>query len=164
MCFHFIGLSGRAEGDDSIGFQKLAAECGASEFVRIEPRRIPYLDALRTMQEADALLMLGSTESHYTASKIFPYWLANRPIVGLAHQQSTVVEIARQLGGIHICQYTGENDLDLAAERLFESISALREGDTTIIPYRNPVAFEPYAARGIARAYAEIFNRVVPAS
>jgi glycosyltransferase involved in cell wall biosynthesis len=161
MRFHFIGSSGVVDGDDSIGIGKMAAECGAADFVRIEPRRIPYLDALRTMQDADALWMLGSIESHYTASKLFPYWLSGRPIVGMAHAESTVVEIATQLGGSRLCKYSGETEIEEAAKRLLELLATLSTGDTTIIPDRNPAAFEPYSARGIAQAYAEIFNDVM---
>jgi hypothetical protein len=163
MRFHFIGSSGRVNGDDSIGLGKMATECGVAHLVRIEPRRIPYLDALRTMQEADALWMLGSTERHYTASKLFPYWLADRPIVGMAHEESTVVEIGRQLGGTQLCEYSGEGDIEQAARRLLDLLTVLSAGDTTIIPERNPAAFEPYSARGIARAYADIFDKVITA-
>ena len=158
--FHFIGTSGRVDGDDSMGFGGIAARCNATQLVRLDPRRIPYLDALRTMQTADALLMLGSTEPHYTASKLFPYWLADRPIVGMAHEQSTVVEIARELGGVRLCQYSGETDVDQAAQCSIEAISALVNRDASVIPARNPAAFAPYAARGIAQAYAKIFDRV----
>ena len=164
MRFHFIGTSGQVEGGDSIGLGKIAVESNVAQFVRIETRRIPYLDALRTMQTADALLMLGSVEPHYTASKVFPYWLSGRPIVGVAHEESTVVEIARQLGGIRLCEYAGEQDLDQAVRSLIELLGALAAGETSIIPPRNPAAFEPYDARGIARAYAEIFNRALAAS
>jgi hypothetical protein len=163
MRFHFIGSSGRVDGDNSIGLGKMATDCGVANLVRIEPRRIPYLDALRTMQEADALWMLGSIERHYTASKLFPYWLADRPIVGMAHRESTVVEIGRQLGGTQLCQYSSEGDIEQAARRLLELLATLSAGDTTIIPERNPAAFEPYSARGIARAYADIFDKVIVA-
>ena len=116
---HLVGTSARPDGADSAGLGPLAAECGAARFVRLEPRRVPYLDALRTMQEADALLMLGSTEKHYTASKLFPYWLADRPVVGVAHAESTVCEIARQLGGVKLFQYADETELnDVAAIEL----------------------------------------------
>jgi hypothetical protein len=110
------------------------------------------------MQDADALWMLGSTERHYTASKLFPYWLADRPIVGMAHEESTILEIGHQLGGTRLCKYSDETDIAHAAESLLELLAALSSGDKRVIPERNPAAFEPYSARGIARAYAEIFN------
>ncbi|HVF70742.1 MAG TPA: glycosyltransferase [Chthoniobacterales bacterium] len=160
---HLIGTSGWVEGDDSIGLGKMAVQSGAGESVLVEPRRIAYLDALRTMQSADVLVMLGSMERHYTASKVFPYWLADRPIAGVAHEESTVVEIGRELGGISLSKYSGENDLEQAAAGLLKTLAALSMGDASMIPPRNPAAFAPYDARGIARAYAGIFDNTMAA-
>lgn len=158
---YFGGTSGTVAGSDSIGLRALAEECGVSACVRIEPQRFPYLDALRTMQEADALLMLGSTEKHYTASKLFPYWLAERPIMGLAHEKSTVREISRELGGVRLSKYSSESDLDQAASDFLRGLSNLGAGQAGVVPPRNPDAFHPYGARGIARTYAEIFDNLM---
>jgi len=159
--FYFGGTSATVGGHDSIGVGALAAECGVSDSVRVEPQRFAYLDALRTMQDADALLMLGSIEKHYTASKIFPYWLADRPIIGMAHEKSTVLEIAKELGGMHLSKYSSESDLDRTVQDFFRSLSDLTERNMGIIAPRNPDAFEPYGARGIARTYAEIFDKLM---
>jgi hypothetical protein len=161
VILHLIGTSAQPDGADSIGLGRLAAECGATDFVRLEPRRIPYLDALRTMQEADALLMLGSTESHYTASKIFPYWLAERPIVGVAHAKSTVWEIAQRLGGVRLFEYANEGQLEEAAANVMMVIADLHTGRRDVLPPRNADAFEPYSARGIARSYAQLFDNLL---
>jgi hypothetical protein len=158
---YFGGTSGTVDGNDSSGLGALAEECGVSACVRIEPRRFAYLDALRTMQEADALLMLGSIERHYTASKLFPYWLAEQPIVGMAHEKSTVLEIARELGGVCLSKYSSEADLNEAATDFLAVLSSLMEGQAGVVPPRNPDAFEPYGARGIARTYAEIFDNLM---
>jgi hypothetical protein len=155
----FGGTSGRVDGDDSMGLGALALQCGLDTCVRIEPRRFGYLDALRTMQEADALLMLGSTEKHYTASKLFPYWLAGRPIFGLAQTESTVWQIARELGGVRLFEYSSESDLEQPTRNLLAALSDFMAGQASAIPPRNPEAFEPYSARGIAGAYAGIFDR-----
>jgi hypothetical protein len=111
------------------------------------------------MQEADALLMLGSVESHYTASKLFPYWLAERPIVGVAHDQSTVWEITRKLGGVGLFGYEGEAGLDQAAHNAMTLLKDLHT-EKKVLPTRNPAAFEPYSPSGIARNYAHLFDSV----
>ena len=36
------------------------------------PSRLDYLDAIRVQLDAQALLLLGSSEAHYTASKLYP--------------------------------------------------------------------------------------------
>ncbi len=40
--------------------------------------------------------MLGSSEAHYTASKLYPALLAGRPILAIHHAESSVVEILRR--------------------------------------------------------------------
>ena len=129
--------------------------------VTLQPRRVPYLDALRTMQDADVLLLLGSTDSHYTASKLFPCWLAKRPILGLFHSASTVSRLASELGGVELVTY---DDAAGPETRVGELASALQrivtEGNPTLPP-RHESAFEPYSARGIAKTYARLFDRVV---
>jgi hypothetical protein len=160
---HLIGTSAQPTGEDKIGIMQLAGETRVKELIELEPRRVPYLDALRTMQDADLLLLLGSTDSHYTASKLFPCWLAKRPILGVFHSASTVNELARELGGVDLVTY---NDADGPETRVKEVASALQrivaEGNAALPP-RHESAFEPYSGRGIARTYAKLFDRVLAA-
>ena len=100
---HFIGTSAQPGGRDPHGLERIAGESGVGEVFRLEPHRIGYLDALRTMQDADVLLLLGSHDAHYTASKIFPCWLSGKPIFALFHAASTVNHLARELGGVAPC-------------------------------------------------------------
>src|SRR6266487_243880 len=99
---YLIGTSAQPNGQDKLGIVPMAREIGVSDLIKFEPRRVPYLDALRTMQDADLLLLLGSTDSHYTASKFFPCWLSGKPILALFHARSTVNELAQELGGVRV--------------------------------------------------------------
>jgi len=58
-----------------------------------QPRRIPYLASLQVMIDSHALLLVGSDEPHYTPSKVFPYVLAERPLLAVFHEDSSVVRI-----------------------------------------------------------------------
>ena len=129
--------------------------------IEVEPRRVPYLDAPRTMQDADVLLLLGSTDSHYTASKFFPCWLSEKPILALFHARSTVNELAQELGGVRVVNY---NETETAETRVNDTASALREimkNGAAAVPRRNNGAFEPYSSRGVAQRYAALFDRVL---
>ncbi len=158
---HLVGTSAQPGGEDQLGILKMAEEIGMRDAMELQPGRVPYLDALRTMQDADLLLLPGSTDAHYTASKIFPYWLARRPVLGLFHEASNIVQLAQQLGGVRLVTYSAAAG---PATRLAEVTAALRAllaGEPEALPRRNEAAFEPYSARGIARQYAALFDRVV---
>ena len=156
---HLIGTSGQPAGGDQHNLSSLIENAGLDGKVCLHPARVGYLDALRTMQDADLLLLLGSTDSHYTASKLFPYWLSGRPIFGLFHCNSTVVGLARELGGTTLVTYDEQNG---PGSRIAET--ALLLGDTMKgkgrPPSRNEEAFAPYSVDGIAARYARLFDRV----
>jgi hypothetical protein len=156
---HLIGASPAPTGPDHLGILEMARELGIAELLHYHPQRIGYLDALRTMQEADLLLLVGSTDSHYTASKLFPYWLAERPIVGLFHAESSVNEMSRALGGIRLINYRTADEIRAIDA---EVAAALREviAQPEVLSPRNPAAFEPYSVRGIGAAFGQLFDEV----
>jgi hypothetical protein len=160
---HFIGTSAQPEGRDAHGLERIAGELGVGEVFRLEPRRIGYLDALRSMQDADALLLLGSREAHYTASKIFPCWLSGKPVFALFHAASTVNELARELGGIRVVTYVATNGAESKVDEVAATLRELMESGLAALKRRDESAFEPYSARGVARKYAALFDRMVNA-
>ena len=79
---HFVGTSNQSVGGDE-RVMPVAREVGVAEVVReITARVLPYSEIVRIQGQATALLALGSSEPHYTASKIFPLLLARRPFAG----------------------------------------------------------------------------------
>jgi hypothetical protein len=94
---HFIGTSNQREATD-LRVLPRAAMLDVDDAVTEAPARIDYLDALNVQARAHAVLLVGSTEPHYTPSKVFPALLARRPIVALYHAASSVVEVMRHAG------------------------------------------------------------------
>jgi hypothetical protein len=94
----FLGTSNQFSADAAPRVLPIATELGVSEIVREMAPRIPYADAIAALQQANAILLLGSTEPHYTASKLFPALMADRPILAAFHEASSVVEILTRVG------------------------------------------------------------------
>jgi hypothetical protein len=159
----FVGTSAQPEGEDRLGLQALAGEAGVGDLFQLEPRRVPYLDALRTMQDADLLLLPGSTDAHYTASRIFPAWLARKPVLALFHAASTVIALARELGGVRVIAYDDQAGPETRAAVTAAAIGEIVRRNPAAVPPRNEAAFGPYAARGVAQRYAALFDRVLAA-
>jgi hypothetical protein len=92
---HFIGTGkspNQPDGQISPHLERL----GLRQWVEEHPRRIGYLDVLKHLTWSSAILILGSTEAHYTPSKIFQSVQAKRPIFALLHRQSTAVSILQE--------------------------------------------------------------------
>jgi glycosyltransferase involved in cell wall biosynthesis len=91
---HFFGTSNQSTADRE-RVLPLARECGLADVVTELPGRLDYLDALSVLTQASAIVLLGSSETHYTASKLYPALLARRPLLTLFNEASSVVSILR---------------------------------------------------------------------
>lgn len=91
--FHFIGTSYAPKGEGDPSFMPIAKEMNLEEYVLEQTNRIGFYESIRTLQEADALVVMGSNDPQYTASKIYPYILAQKPLLGIFNSQSSAYTI-----------------------------------------------------------------------
>jgi len=102
----------------------VADDEGVMEWVTEHPERISYLEALKVLLSSNLILALGSSEPHYTASKIFPNLLARRPLLAVFHEASSVCDIMRRAGSGRLITY---NDRQPAEAHVDEIAGALGE-------------------------------------
>ncbi|MFN8256528.1 MAG: hypothetical protein U0W24_12605 [Bacteroidales bacterium] len=70
-----------------------AIENGVEDSV-IEIRdRFPYLHILNILNASKGVLLIGSTEKHYTASKTFQVLLSGKPVLAVLHHESSAVKV-----------------------------------------------------------------------
>ena len=130
-----------------------------------QPGRLDYLDALSVLSEASAILLLGSSERHYTASKLYPALLAKRPILALFHEASSVVSILRAAASepsVRLVSYADGDGADAVA-RVDEVACHLRAIAARCEYRASDVALErvdDVSARALARQLAAVFDRV----
>lgn len=58
--------------------------------------RFPYLHILNFLTLAKGVLLIGSTEKHYTASKTFQALLSKRPVFGIMHALSSATAVLKE--------------------------------------------------------------------
>ena len=159
--FYFFGTSNQTTGDD-YRVVPHARELGVAHLVHEHPARLDYLDALAALRQASALLLLGSSERHYTPSKIFPALLANRPMLALYHRASTVVDILREAAPPPAAQLITFDDSRPVTSLVGCVVDALRAliqstGSEVLI---DRSALEPWSARALAGRLATVCDRV----
>ncbi len=95
--FHFIG-TGKVTNDLlSFNIKPLAEKYGLWNTIVFEyPKRIPYFDVIVHLNAADAVFILGSTEPHYTPSKLYQAILAEKPVLAVLHEKSTASAILKE--------------------------------------------------------------------
>lgn len=73
-----------------------AEEYNLSDVVFEKNERFPFLQILYFLNQAEGVVVLGSTEKHYTASKIFQSLLSTKPVFAIFHQLSSAVQILKE--------------------------------------------------------------------
>jgi hypothetical protein len=123
--------------------------------------RIPYFAALGYLVRADALILLGSDDPGYSASKIFPYLFARRPLLTLAHAQSQMLGLARGQG--HPCSFGFTGKPGEQTEDLVTQVYAQWFVDRgyAFTPEGNPALLAPHTAEEMSRRLAGLFNQAV---
>ena len=154
---HFIGTSYAPAGKGRKTIEPLAADYGLGSVVREYPDRIPYSQALRCLLDADALLVPGSDDPSYTASKIYPYLLARKPLLAIFHQRSSVASLLSTVGGGVCTPFTNGECPELFASRIRARWLQNQQWKQTIPLNRQ--AFEPYTARASCVRLTAFFEK-----
>lgn len=154
---NFIGTTENPDASDGCWVRALASAVGVSDAVREEPRRLPYLQALSLQAQSDAILMLGSAQPHYTASKIYGAMMAGRPYLSVYHQLSSSHQILSRAGGGISLGFAGVEGLPFLVGKVADAIVRLATNANTFDRV-DPAAYSEYTAAGIAGRYAKIFD------
>lgn len=153
---HFVGTSYAPEGHQQPSVAPIARACGVSDLVEERPARVPYAQALQAMLDADALLMPGSDDPGYTASKLYPTLLARKPLLAIFHEASSVLAILREThGGIGV-GFTPDEPPDATASRI--AAAWFQPQAWTAIPPTDWDAFARYTAHAMTRRLIQTFD------
>jgi hypothetical protein len=102
---HFAGTTYARDSAAAYQVLPIAREIGIGALVTELPARIAYLDALQVLLDSHATVVLGSDQPHYTASKLFPYILAGKPLLAIFHEQSSAVKILQTTHAGHVITF-----------------------------------------------------------
>ena len=153
--FHFIGTLGT--------IKPIAEKHGLYGTTVFEhPDRIPYLDVLTQLEAADAVFILGSTEPHYTPSKVYQGVLSGKPILAVLHGQSTAVDVLKASNAGIVITMKGEEDLDTISARFLDGLREFENFRKAFDSNKiNRAAFERYSAKAVTAQLAEKLDEIV---
>jgi hypothetical protein len=158
--FNFVGTSNRVGEASDWPVRSLAATEGVVDAVEEIPGRIPFLSALDLLARSHGVLLIGSDEPHYTASKIYPALMCGRPFLSLFHGASSAHAILTAAGGGCALAFAGCGELELLTAPLADGLRTLALHPAAL-GSANPAAYAPYEARAIAARFATILDGLV---
>ena len=132
---------------------------GVADVVREIPQRLPYSRALGWIARSRGVLLIGSDEPHYTASKIYPALMSGRPFVSLFHRASSAHAILAAAGGGRAFAFNSSDELASIEVPLAEALRCLA-CTPELFGTADPAAYAPYQASVVARRFGSIFDRL----
>jgi hypothetical protein len=156
LTLHFVGTSYADNGRARQTVAPLAAAAGVSSRVFEQPARIPYFQSLQIARDADFLMLIGSDDPAYNASKLHAYVLTEKPLVAVVHRDSVMATPLREAGAIVATFATDDSAGQAAVGELAAAWRRLLES----LPARRPVppSFQAFTARELTRRQCEIFD------
>lgn len=155
---HFIGTGKAPTDPKGHNILPLAQRLGVADAVTEHPHRMPYLDVLANLVHAAGVLIIGSTEPHYTPSKVYQAVQSRRPVLALLHEASTAIDVLERSRAGTVIKLT-EGALP-EPDRIADAIEAFLAA-----PYQVQAVdwstFDAYSARHSARVMAAALDEAV---
>ena len=156
---HFVGTGRSSTDPDGFNVMPLVRARGLEAIVDEHPQRVGYLDVLAHLRHASAVLVLGSTEPHYTPSKVFQALQFGRRLLAILHAESSAAEVLRLAGRGAVITFQ-EHELP-AVSHLCSALAALVAGDVGTTWGADWTALERFSARSSARALAAALDEAM---
>lgn len=154
---HFIGTK-YSIFDHSKPIEAIAKFYNLDDIATEYPERIPYFEALKVLTDSQGILIIGSDDQGYSASKVYPCILARKPLLAILHQNSLVVDVIESCKAGQVVTFANtstDNIADILTRKLDWLLSQTDECST------DWQVFQKYTAREMTSTLCDIFNEVV---
>jgi Glycosyltransferase Family 4 len=155
---YFIGTSYAPTGQGKPTILPLAKQFGIENSIIEITGRISYYHTLVTLQQADALFIPGSDDRGYTASKIYPYLLTQKPLIAIFNKSSSVVKVLSQCARNAVVLLFPAED-NHQSETLYKTLH--NWGNGIFKPVTLSRDFENYSARNLTGLQTTLFNDAI---
>ena len=129
ICADDLRIRLRATANDEL-LSGMIDEYEIADIVSLEPS-IPYVQALGEMLQADGLLVFQAANcNHQIPAKLYEYFRARRPLLGLTDPAGNTAEQMREAGITTIVRLDSRADIETG---LLEFIAAIRSGTAPLV-------------------------------
>lgn len=137
-----------------------AKEAGIEDRVTEIRERFPFLHILNFLSVAYGVMIIGSTEKHYTASKTFQAVLSKKPVYAVFHAESSAVEIMKKLNaGDYTVAYSENEDESKLKEKIRTTFDSFVKQNKAWKPHYRLI--DNYSAKESARKLSEAIDTVL---
>ena len=101
------------------GISDFARQFDLQDIVVEQRERFPFLRVQRFLRNAARVLLIGSVDQHYTASKTFQCVLSKRPVLAILHHESTAANFLTDSNADeHLVRYMPAEDNAVLSQKI----------------------------------------------
>lgn len=136
-----------------------AKDYGLQAIVIEYRERFPFLHILNFLSKAHRVMLFGSTEKHYTASKTFQCLLSERPLFSMLHAESSAVTIIGETNAdAFLMPYTD----GLSQDAIVKNLKPLLINFQTDVEWElNLKPLDTYTSKQSAKVLAESMDKAL---
>ncbi len=126
LILEVIGTSYSGRANAAKVFESVAREFELHEQVTEQTARVPYKESLTLLAGSDGIVVFGSDDPAYTASKLYPCLLAGPPLLAILHEDCPAVAFLKEVGGCDLATFGPASDLASShgvVRRFFERVN-----------------------------------------
>jgi len=161
LIISFIGTSYAPQGEGVKTIKPLSENLDLDSQVFEQTDRVGYFEAISIIQNADILFIPGSIDPAYTASKIYPYILANKPIIACFHEKSSVVEILNKCTKTNVITFNSESNKDQVINKLFSELKRVLQIINLEEWDHDELAMKSYMAPEMTKKICGVFTSAI---
>ena len=120
-----------------------------------ETNRIGLLETIRSLQNADGLVIIGTDDPAYTASKIYPYLQSRKPILAILHPDSVAYHFLKTVSNAIVIKLSAS--LEETSQQISEYLQRVMLKQAL---HLNESIFESFSAKRLTEKQVELFNAV----
>ena len=120
--------------------------------------RIGMYEVLQELQTADGLLIMGTDDPGYTASKLYPYLQTGKPILAILHPMSSANAILKELSNAVVISLQDKN------ETVIEKLNQFQEIIENKKYFVDRKKLEQFSAKNLTLRQTLLFERVISLS
>jgi len=158
---HFVGTTYAPNAQGKYQVLPVAHECGVEDMIEENPGRVQHLDAIQILLDSDALVAIGSESPHYTASKLFPYILAAKPLLAVFHEESSAVKLLEETRAGDAITFSAERPPLSVVGEIEVALQELLTAPAGALPATDWKKFQPFTARAVTAKLVEVLDRTV---
>ena len=155
---YFIGTNYTPPHLQKPKLNRLIKKYNLQNYVTEQTQRVSYFQAIMLMKKADILLLPGTYDNDYTASKLFPYILSKKIFLLIFNKKSELKHIVQKLTNLPFIGFDDKDNINIIADKVYKTLNTLINNFNYKINWSQ---FDKFTSKVMADKLLSFFDEII---